>query len=88
MSATKPSLGRHMRTCWVFRHVNCPDIETSFILWCSPAKEHKLSDRSSIYRHARAFGSFANGQRTPGLHWNGLLRKQAGRGHSLRRSRV
>jgi hypothetical protein len=59
MNNEKPNLGRHKRTCSVCRHKRCEDIEADFIAWHSPAaiaKEYKLSDRSSIYRHARALG--------------------------------
>jgi len=66
MSTKKPSLGRHRRTCSVCRHTKCAEIETDFIAWGSPAsiaKEYKLADRSSIYRHAHALGLFAKRQR-------------------------
>jgi hypothetical protein len=66
MKTKKPSLGRHRRTCSVCRHSKCAEIETDFITWRSPAaiaKEYRLSDRSSIYRHAHALGLFAKRQR-------------------------
>jgi hypothetical protein len=62
----KPSLGRHKRTCSICRHSKCAEIETDFITWGSPAaivKEYRLSDRSSVYRHAHALGLFAKRQR-------------------------
>src|SRR5208337_4919995 len=66
MSPKKPSLGRHERTRSVCRHMKCAEIETDFIGWRSPAeiaKEYRLSDRSSIYRHAHALGLFPKRQR-------------------------
>jgi len=46
--------------------MKCAEIETDFIGWRSPAeiaKEYRLSDRSSIYRHAHALGLFPKRQR-------------------------
>ncbi len=66
MNTKKPSLGRHKRTCSVCRHTKCAEIEADFIGWRSPAeiaKEYRLSDRSSIYRHAHALGLFPKRQR-------------------------
>jgi hypothetical protein len=66
MNTEKPSLGRHKRTCSICRHSRCAEIETDFITWRSPAaitKEFRLSDRSSVYRHAHALGLFAKRQR-------------------------
>jgi hypothetical protein len=59
------SLGRHKRTCSICRHSKCKEIESDFITWRSPAaiaKEYRLSDRSSVYRHAHALGLFAKRQ--------------------------
>lgn len=62
----QPNLGRHKRNCSVCRHPKQAEIEADFISWRSPAaiaKEYNLADRSSIYRHAHAFGLFPKRQR-------------------------
>jgi hypothetical protein len=64
---TKPvSIGRHQRDCSVCAHSRRQEIEADFIAWRSPAAvatEYGLADRSSVYRHAHAFGLFAKRQR-------------------------
>ena len=65
--AAKPvSLGRHRRNCTVCAHERCGEIETDFIGWKSPtliAQEYALADRTSVYRHAHAFGLFEKRKR-------------------------
>jgi hypothetical protein len=80
MSAEKPSLGRHRRTCSVCRHAKCAEIEADFIEWGSPTAitaEYKLSDRSSIYRHAHALGLFAKRQRNVRAALERIIEKAA-----------
>jgi len=58
--------GRHERNCTVCAHPQRAEIEQRFIAWESPAVlkwEFKLADRSSIYRHAHAFGLFEKRKR-------------------------
>lgn len=60
------SIGRHKRNCSICAHERCDEIEGEFVAWRSPsaiAGEFGLSDRSSVYRHARAFGLFAKRQK-------------------------
>lgn len=60
------SLGRHRRNCSVCAHSERIEIEGEFVAWRSPAtlaQQFGLTDRSSIYRHAHAFGLFAKRQR-------------------------
>ena len=60
------SLGRHRRNCAVCAHTERVEIEEEFVAWRSPAilaQQFGLTDRSSIYRHAHAFGLFAKRQR-------------------------
>jgi hypothetical protein len=60
------SLGRHRRNCSICAHSERREIEDKFVRWCSPASiaaDHGLSDRSSVYRHAQAFGLIARRQR-------------------------
>jgi hypothetical protein len=52
-------VSRHQSACTVCAHPERQEIEHEFVSWKSPAKiaaEHKLRDRSSVYRHARALG--------------------------------
>src|SRR5271170_5198092 len=60
------SLGRHKRNCSVCRHKQRQEIESAFVGWRSPtaiAEEYGLADRSSVYRHANAFGLLQKRQR-------------------------
>jgi hypothetical protein len=60
------NLGRHKRNCSICAHQQREEIESEFISWRSPstiATEFGLSDRSSVYRHARALDLFAKRQR-------------------------
>ena len=64
---TRPvSLGRHRRNCTVCAHARREEIEREFINWTGAsaiAKDYGLVDRSTVYRHAHAFGLFAKRQR-------------------------
>jgi hypothetical protein len=63
---SRVSLGRHRRNCTICRHPQLHEIEHDFVSWRSPASiaaEFGLADRSSIYRHANAFGLFVKRQR-------------------------
>jgi hypothetical protein len=56
-----PSLGRHARGCRICGHPQRQEIERAFVSWESPAKiarEYKLRDRSTVYRHAHALDLF------------------------------
>jgi hypothetical protein len=60
------NLGRHQRLCTVCKHEQREEIEAAFTAWRSAdsiAEEFKLSDRTSVYRHAHAFGLFPKRQR-------------------------
>jgi hypothetical protein len=66
--------GRHQRNCSVCGHEQRAEIEAEFVAWQSPAsiaEEYGLADRSSVYRHAHAFGLFAKRQRNvrAALEW-------------------
>jgi hypothetical protein len=66
MNRRRASLGRHQRTCTICGHPQCDEIERAFVGWQSPAeiaKEFRLADRASVYRHAHAFGLFEKRQR-------------------------
>jgi hypothetical protein len=59
-------LGRHATECKICAHEQREEIERDFINWKSPAtiaKQYKLANRASIYRHAHALGLFAKRQR-------------------------
>jgi hypothetical protein len=64
---TRPvSLGRHKRNCTVCAHERREEIEREFINWTGAtaiAKDYGLVDRTTVYRHAHAFGLFAKRQR-------------------------
>ena len=60
------SLRRHQRKCSVCRHPERDAIELAFLHWHSPneiAAQFGLPDWSSVYRHVRAFGLFAQRRR-------------------------
>jgi hypothetical protein len=65
--AAKPaSLGRHRRSCTVCENERRTEIEADFVGWKSPAliaQEYGLADRTSVYRHAHAFGLFEKRKR-------------------------
>src|SRR5713101_666 len=55
-------LSYHQRTCKVCKHPRINAIEEEFLGWRSPAdiaKQYKIRDRSSIYRHAHATGLYS-----------------------------
>jgi hypothetical protein len=57
--AKAASLNRHRGQCSICSHEKCKEIEAAFVAWESPdgiAAEHGLSHRSTVYRHAKAFG--------------------------------
>lgn len=59
------NLGRHKRCCTVCSHPQREEIERAFVNWTSVAalaEEYRLADRTSVYRHAHAFGLFAKRQ--------------------------
>jgi hypothetical protein len=64
---SKPvNLGRHKRNCTICAHLQCDEIERDFINWKSPtaiATDYGLADRTSVYRHAHAFGLFEKRKR-------------------------
>lgn len=55
------ALERHRRKCVICRHRDCAAIEAAFLYWQSPhiiARQFKLPDWRSIYRHAHATGLY------------------------------
>jgi hypothetical protein len=57
----QPSIGRHMRRCGICKHSERFAIEEDFIHWRSPSEitvAYELEDRSTVYRHARAFNLY------------------------------
>jgi hypothetical protein len=67
MKTAKPvSLGRHRRNRTVCAHQKRGEIEREFVNWTGAtaiAEVYALADRTTIYRHAHAFGLFAKRQR-------------------------
>jgi hypothetical protein len=60
------NLRRHKKQCAICAHGDREQIERDFIGWKSPitiCREHGLSDRSTVYRHAQAFDLFAKRRR-------------------------
>ncbi len=54
-----PGFDRHSRKCQICNHPEIEDLEDEFLNWASAhwiKKAFKLSDESTIYRHARATG--------------------------------
>jgi hypothetical protein len=65
-SSNSPSVGRHSKNCKICSHSKREEIEQDFVNWRSPAeiaKTYKLSDRSTVYRHAHAFNLFGRRRR-------------------------
>ncbi len=59
------SIGRHAAECKVCAHPHREEIESDFINWHSAAaiaKQYKLANRASVYRHAHALGLFSKRQ--------------------------
>jgi len=70
MTNERPSKGvnvvRHSNNCKICSHPKREEIEQDFVNWRSPAeiaKTHKLSDRSTVYRHAHALNLFGRRRR-------------------------
>jgi hypothetical protein len=66
MIRNRVALIRHSHACRICAHKKREEIETEFVAWESPttiAKNHHLADRSTVYRHAHAFGLFAKRKR-------------------------
>lgn len=60
------NVGRHAAECTICAHPGREEIERDFVNWRSPAviaKEYKLANRASVYRHAHALGLFPKRQR-------------------------
>ena len=60
------NVGRHAAECKICAHAQREEIERDFINWRSPAsiaKQYKLKNRASVYRHAHALGLFPSRQR-------------------------
>ena len=53
------ALNRHKGQCTICSHAKCKEIEAAFVAWGSPEKiatEFGLGHRTTVYRHAKAFG--------------------------------
>ena len=75
-SRTPPDFSRHSRRCCICLHPDRDAIEGDFIRWRSPeliAREYKLANRTSIYRHAHCTGLFAWRRRELGRVLEGML---------------
>src|SRR5262249_30090236 len=80
LKARPISLGRHRRSCTVCAHERCVEIETDFVGWKSPtviAQEYNLADRTSVYRHAHAFGLFEKRKRNVRTALERIIEKAA-----------
>ncbi|MFY9802317.1 MAG: hypothetical protein WAK78_20780 [Candidatus Acidiferrales bacterium] len=65
-NSISPDFSRHSRRCSVCAHPDRDAIEADFVRWRGPetiAKNYKIVDRGSIYRHAHATGLFARRKR-------------------------
>ena len=72
------SRGRHEKLCTICRHLKREEIENDFINWHSPAeiaKTYDLADRSTVYRHAHAFGLFAKRRRNVRAALEGIIER-------------
>jgi hypothetical protein len=75
-SRTPPDFSRHSRRCCICLHPDRDAIKGDFIRWRSPeliAREYKLANRTSIYRHAHCTGLFAWRRRELGRVLEGML---------------
>jgi hypothetical protein len=57
---------RHEKFCTMCKHPKREEMECDFVNWRSPAeiaKQYRLSDRGTVYRHAHVFGLFAKRRR-------------------------
>jgi hypothetical protein len=71
-----PDFSRHSRSCAVCSHPDRDCIEADFIRWRSPgtiARDYKIANRSSIYRHAHSTGLFAWRKRELGRTLESIL---------------
>lgn len=77
-SSKAVNLGRHKTYCKICSHPKWEEIERDFVHWRSPAeiaRTFRLSDRSSVYRHAHALGLFAKRQRNVGAALEGIIER-------------
>jgi hypothetical protein len=75
-SCVPPDFSRHSRRCCICLHPDRDAIEGDFIRWRSPeliAREYKIANRTSIYRHAHCTGLFAWRRRELGRVLEGIL---------------
>ncbi len=75
-SSFPPDFARHARRCSVCSHPDRDAIEGDFIRWRSPeliARDYKIPDRASIYRHVHSTGLFAWRKRELGRVLEGIL---------------
>ena len=71
-----PDFARHARRCSVCSHPDRDAIEGDFIRWRSPeliARDYKIPDRASIYRHVHSTGLFAWRKQELGRVLEGIL---------------
>jgi hypothetical protein len=71
-----PDFSRHSRSCAVCSHPDRDCIEGDFIRWRSPgmiARDYKIANRCSIYRHAHSTGLFAWRKRELGRTLESIL---------------
>ena len=72
------SRGRHEKLCAICKHPKREEIENDFIHWHSPVeitKTYRLGDRSTVYRHAHAFGLFAKRRRNIRAALEGIIER-------------
>jgi hypothetical protein len=65
-AAPSRHLRRHLTLCRICTHARRQEIEDDFVAWVSPAKiavDYKLTDRSTMYRHAHALNLFPRRRR-------------------------
>jgi hypothetical protein len=75
-SYVPPDFSRHSRRCCICLHPDRDAIEGDFIRWRSPeliARDYKIANRTSIYRHAHCTGLFAWRRRELGRVLEGIL---------------
>jgi|GEM_PF-6318159 len=75
-SCVPPDFSRHSRRCCICLHPDRDAIEGDFIRWRSPeliARDYKIANRTSIYRHAHCTGLFAWRRRELGRVLEGIL---------------
>ena len=77
---SRPAATRHNRKCSVCRHADRAAIDQDFLRWHSPdriAKDYRIADHSSIYRHAHATGLFDKRARTIRLALEPIIERAA-----------